>query len=106
VSALRLELPPRFTASGRLQGIDRVRAAALVDGLPGVASAWLPAPVAGVDRTDGARMALVTGEVVHLRPSGNAPELRVYAEADDEAAAGRLLDAAIAWARGELGGGG
>jgi phosphomannomutase len=103
LSALRGDLPPRFTASGRLQGIDRGRAIALVDGLPGVARAWLAAPVVGVDRTDGARMALATGEVVHLRPSGNAPELRVYAEADDAAAAGRLRDAAVAWAVGELG---
>jgi len=104
LSALRGDLPPRFTASGRLQGIDRERAAALVDGLPGVARAWLPAPVVGVDRTDGARMALATGEVVHLRPSGNAPELRVYAEADDAADARRLRDAAVAWAVDALGG--
>jgi len=105
LSALRGDLPPRFTASGRLQGIDRERSVALVDGLPGVARAWLPAPVVGVDRTDGARLALATGEVVHLRPSGNAPELRVYAEADDEEAARRLRDAAVAWAVGELGAG-
>jgi phosphomannomutase len=29
--------------------------------------------------------------VVHLRPSGNAPELRVYAEAADETTAKALI---------------
>ena len=29
--------------------------------------------------------------IVHLRPSGNAPELRFYAEADNAAAADALL---------------
>lgn len=37
---------------------------------------------AGVDRTDGLRVTLTDGRIVHLRPSGNAPELRLYVEAD------------------------
>jgi phosphomannomutase len=36
-----------------------------------------------VDTTDGLRMELTNGAVIHLRPSGNAPELRCYAEASD-----------------------
>ncbi|TPK69215.1 phosphomannomutase [Mesorhizobium sp. B2-4-19] len=45
--------------------------------------------VAEVDETDGFRMRMQTGEVIHLRPSGNAPELRCYSEAanPDRAAA-------------------
>ena len=35
-----------------------------------------------MDTTDGLRMTLADGRIVHLRPSGNAPELRCYAEAD------------------------
>lgn len=31
--------------------------------------------------TDGVRFTVDTGEIVHLRPSGNAPELRCYTEA-------------------------
>ena len=31
--------------------------------------------------------ALATGRILHLRPSGNAPELRFYAEAESPAAA-------------------
>nr|WP_306420896.1 hypothetical protein [Halomonas neptunia] len=36
--------------------------------------------IAHVDDTDGLRVTLKNGDVVHLRPSGNAPELRCYAE--------------------------
>lgn len=32
---------------------------------------------------DGLRMTLSNGNIIHLRPSGNAPELRCYAEADN-----------------------
>ncbi|HIG64759.1 MAG TPA: phosphomannomutase [Methyloprofundus sp.] len=38
-------------------------------------------PAAGFDYTDGVRVTLVDDEVVHLRGSGNAPELRCYTEA-------------------------
>lgn len=49
-----------------------------------------------VDLTDGLRMMLADGTMLHLRPSGNAPEMRVYAEAATEAAAEALIAAAIA----------
>ena len=38
-------------------------------------------PVAGLDTTDGLRITFQSGEIAHLRPSGNAPELRAYTEA-------------------------
>ena len=43
--------------------------------------------MAGIDRTDGLRISFDSDEVVHLRPSGNAPELRCYNEAASEARA-------------------
>ncbi len=43
--------------------------------------------VKSLDRTDGLRITFDNGEVVHLRPSGNAPELRCYNEAATEARA-------------------
>ncbi|MEM5471088.1 phosphomannomutase [Hoeflea sp. AS60] len=36
------------------------------------------------DLTDGLRVTFETGEVIHLRPSGNAPEMRIYSEAASE----------------------
>jgi phosphomannomutase len=95
LSELRADLPPRFTASGRLQEVDRERVTQLLAGLPAAASGWLPAEVVGVDHTDGVRMTLASGAVVHLRASGNAPEMRVYVEADGEDAAGQLRDAVV-----------
>ncbi|MDZ7760771.1 MAG: hypothetical protein U5L00_11005 [Desulfovermiculus sp.] len=35
-----------------------------------------------VNQTDGLRIIFDTQEIVHLRPSGNAPEFRCYTEAD------------------------
>ena len=40
--------------------------------------------VESIDLTDGVRITFSGGDVVHLRPSGNAPELRCYTEADSE----------------------
>ena len=37
--------------------------------------------VMSVDTTDGLRTTFANGEIIHLRPSGNAPELRCYNEA-------------------------
>lgn len=36
--------------------------------------------VADVDETDGLRARIQNDEIIHLRPSGNAPELRYYSE--------------------------
>ncbi len=46
--------------------------------------------VKSLDRTDGLRITFGNDEVVHLRPSGNAPELRCYNEAASEARAQQL----------------
>ncbi|MCQ0986710.1 phosphomannomutase [Jiella marina] len=47
--------------------------------------------VAENNRLDGVRVMLVSGESVHYRASGNAPELRCYVEAASAEAAERLL---------------
>ena len=42
-----------------------------------------------VDYTDGVRILFANGEVAHVRPSGNADELRIYAVADTQSRAFR-----------------
>ncbi len=37
-----------------------------------------------MDTTDGLRITFSNSEIIHFRPSGNAPELRCYNEADSE----------------------
>lgn len=54
--------------------------------------------VAGTSDIDGLRITLADGRIVHLRPSGNAPEMRCYVEAGTEAGAKELL----AWGLGQV----
>ncbi|RRH95480.1 phosphomannomutase [Mesorhizobium tamadayense] len=44
-----------------------------------------------VDETDGLRVRMRTNEIIHLRPSGNAPELRCYSEASTESRATAIV---------------
>lgn len=89
--------PARFTAAGRLQDVPPGRSQALVAGLAGDAGAraaflsGLGDTESGRDVTDGLRLTLESGRIVHLRPSGNAPELRFYAEAESAEAARDFL---------------
>ena len=87
LAALVAAEPARFTAADRLQDVPTEKSNALVgsfDTDTGKRAAFLARMdgiEAGVDRTDGLRMTLLDGRIVHLRPSGNAPELRLYVEA-------------------------
>jgi phosphomannomutase len=56
----------------------------------------LQGKLAATDLTDGVRMTLESGEVVHIRPSGNAPELRLYVEARTADRAEALLHKGLA----------
>ncbi|MFN5826591.1 MAG: phosphomannomutase, partial [Rhodobacterales bacterium] len=47
-----------------------------------------------LDLTDRLRVNFTSGRIVHLRPSGNVPEMRVYAEAESAAGAQALLETA------------
>jgi phosphomannomutase len=93
VSQLVAALPQRFTASDRLQAFPTETSNAKIAELRKGGSKAIQAsfgmlgPVVGIDNTDGLRMTFESGEVVHLRPSGNAPELRCYTEANSEARA-------------------
>ncbi|WP_113544353.1 phosphomannomutase [Rhizobium leguminosarum] len=51
--------------------------------------------VASKSDIDGLRVTLRDGRVIHFRPSGNAPEMRCYVEAEDEIAALELLSAGL-----------
>ena len=91
-------LPDCHTAADRVQGIDRDRAAAFLaelDTEDAARAAFFAdtGEIAGIDRTDGLRISLTDGRVVHFRPSGNAPEFRIYAQAADPDAAEALVAA-------------
>ncbi|GAB4274076.1 MAG: phosphomannomutase [Pararhodobacter sp.] len=94
--------PARFTAADRLQEVPTERSQALVASLrdDAVLRADVLARLAlgsaqGIDTTDGLRITLDSGRIVHLRPSGNAPELRLYAEAESPEMARAMVTAGL-----------
>lgn len=95
ISELLAELPQRFTFSNRLKNFPAEESTKRIGELSSgndvqkkqvieVAFDNKFGQVASIDQTDGLRITFESDEVVHLRPSGNAPELRCYNEADTE----------------------
>jgi phosphomannomutase len=62
-------------------------------------AAQLLAPASGdivsVNNLDGFRATFANGDIVHIHASGNAPELRCYAESDTSESAHLLSNAAL-----------
>ena len=44
-----------------------------------------------VNTLDGVRIWFDNGDIAHIRPSGNAPQLRIYAVADTQARADEIV---------------
>lgn len=93
ISQLTQDLPQRFTYSDRIKNfpteLSQRRLTELHSGDFTQDKIALEkifgrdfGPVTALDATDGLRITFANGEIVHLRPSGNAPELRAYTEAD------------------------
>lgn len=98
LAALVAQGPQRFTAADRLEGVATEASLTLINHLrqtPAARAALLGAfgLETTLDTTDGLRLYFANGRVLHLRPSGNAPEMRVYAEAErpDQAQAALAL---------------
>jgi phosphomannomutase len=53
-------------------------------------------PIAKLNYTDGVRVVFENADVAHLRPSGNADELRIYAVADSQERAEQIASQGIA----------
>jgi phosphomannomutase len=51
--------------------------------------------IARVNVLDGVRIYFRNGDVAHIRPSGNAPQLRVYANSDSQARADQIVEFAL-----------
>ncbi|KPK41288.1 MAG: phosphomannomutase [Phycisphaerae bacterium SG8_4] len=101
LSELIDDLPRRYTASDRLKDFPQEKSKAILelfdsgDAEKDKAKAdevfgALSGSCRSIDRTDGVRMTFDSDEVVHLRPSGNAPEFRCYNEAAASDRAGEL----------------
>ncbi|MDD9174889.1 phosphomannomutase [Aliivibrio sp. S2TY2] len=102
ISQLVEALPRRVTDSGRIQNFATEKSLKiLADGQanPELLMAKLGfenAVIKNVDITDGLRLTCDNEDVIHLRPSGNAPELRCYIESTTTALAKYYLDNTLA----------
>ncbi|GAA6210030.1 phosphomannomutase [Cognatishimia sp. WU-CL00825] len=100
-------LPQRFTAANRLTEIPTAASAKFLHNLTtdsAARAAFFDTQSAETetDLTDGLRVTFENGDVVHLRPSGNAPELRCYAEADNRDRAEALVTNHLQRLRGKI----
>ena len=101
LSKLSQNLPKRFTASDRLQNFSHEKSKAILNQLSSDLSitakvlACDAGEIVDVNLTDGLRLTFGNGDIFHLRPSGNAPELRCYTEAATEAKAKLLCESTL-----------
>lgn len=108
LSAVAAALPPRFMRADRLKAVAPDTGKAFLDAI--LASPDIRAGIyrkladpAGIDTRDGVRMTLETGEVIHFRQSGNAPEMRCYVETGDVSTTEGLLSSVIEGMRRAIG---
>jgi len=109
IADLFRELPKRFSKAGLLRNFPRQNGLAVVERLTpsphdpdsnvriasDIAKVFTLArgftSVARLDYTDGVRMIFSNNDVAHIRPSGNADELRIYAAADTQKRADSIV---------------
>lgn len=97
LSQIVRNLPTRYTASDRLQSVPILRSQQLLSDAARNPEMFLSSlgqnsrQIQKIDLTDGLRFNFVDGDIVHLRASGNAPELRCYAESNDPINAKKLV---------------
>ncbi len=106
VAQLAATLPSRFTASDRLKDFATEKSAAILarfnsgsENADKTAIGKMFGEICGavhsLNRTDGLRITFENAEIIHLRPSGNAPEFRCYAEAGSDSRAREITALAL-----------
>jgi phosphomannomutase len=110
-------LPKRFSRAALLKQFPRATALKIVSRFSppsgdadairkDLAQFFAPAQgfavITHVDYTDGVRILFSNGEVAHVRPSGNADELRIYAVADTQSRADEIAAMGVAEPAGIL----
>lgn len=106
IATLVTALPRRYTHSDRIKNFPTTLSQAKLSLFQVESKAALQsfnqdfAEIVGstavtIDSTDGIRVTFANNEVIHLRPSGNAPELRCYTESHDTERAQLLCETCI-----------
>ncbi len=81
------QLPARFSRAALLRRFPRSTSLKILAELRSSGARFFPigmgfGAIVGRDETDGVRLRFESGDIVHIRPSGNADELRIYAVSD------------------------
>lgn len=101
VSELFATLPKRFTQAGLLDNFPSNSSAAIIAALSkqdGTAEKLIETcfgtsfgTVSAINLQDGVRITFSSGDIAHIRPSGNAPQLRIYSVADTQKRADKIV---------------
>lgn len=106
VSVLFLELPARFTQAGLIDNFSNQVSQDILSvfkdessGRELVRNIFTEEQGFGelskIDTTDGARLFFNNGDIAHIRPSGNAPQLRIYSVASSQKRADEIVDISL-----------
>lgn len=101
ISPLVAALPKRFTYSDRIKDFPTTRSQDIIASGQSDADNLIKSlgfqhlTVVHIDCTDGLRLTLSDKSVLHLRPSGNAPELRCYAESESVELATHIVNQSL-----------
>lgn len=102
------QLPRRYTQAGLIDNFASSVSAKIIEKLSGdetTAKSIINQvftnhdgfdEVIEINTIDGVRIVFNNGDVAHLRPSGNAPQLRIYSNADSQVRADQIASLAIA----------
>ncbi len=105
IANLFSRLPQRFTGGGLVDNVPmgkikkfKSRVAEGSYSRQGLEAALelSPGSIQQIDTTDGLRLIFADGKVVHFRPSGNAPQMRVYTNCDTQVDADAIVTKSVA----------
>ncbi|WP_245895098.1 phosphomannomutase [Devosia submarina] len=106
VSQIVAALPLQHAMADRLQDVPAERSGAflgrLADDADFAAALFGEHGIASLSTIDGLQFRTLSGDMVHFRASGNAPELRCYVEGGTAEVARGLLEWAMEAARGQV----
>ncbi len=109
LSELKAQLPQRFTYSDRLkdfasqssqQLLAKYTSGSMTENKQAIEADFpqlckMLGPVKDINTIDGLRISFENEDIIHFRPSGNAPEFRCYSESNDEDHARQINQAAL-----------
>jgi phosphomannomutase len=114
LSALFAALPPRFTQAGLLDNFPIAISQAILknysdnapDSRQKLEEFFTPwdgfGRIVNINAQDGIRITFDNSDIAHIRPSGNAPQLRIYSIADSQKRADEMVSLALAEPNGIL----